>query len=319
MSGGTNHRSRPPAPPAPPKGARRALGAGRSVPSLVDLARAARLQAAAAQVPAANQLMFGSWPSPQSTPSFAPTSASTPPRSAANTLRAAVTASLVSLVVGALITLGLQYLDAERANATARAEPAPTPSPARQARSAAEPSRAAAATRAAESTPREAHTASAVAAVAPAGPRSPERVVDAVKDAVKTEPARSERPQGADQAQGAAAPVKSEPAPSEAAIAYPDEPARAPFNRDAAAKALSEARARAVACGDGKTAGLARIAVSFAPSGRATRAVLEGDSELLGTPAGSCIAQQMRSASVPPFDGNLVTVHTSVRLQGPEQ
>jgi len=249
---------------------------------------------------------------------------------AVGTLRTAITASLISLVVGALITLALQYLDAQRANTTADTEP---PSAPRDVRPPTGP-RSVAAPGVVSEAPRSlAPTAPPVAAAVPAAAAARE---DAVAR-VTAEPPRSERAQGTEKAQSASAAAKTEPArPSEAEIAYPDEPrttaspaalapptsaddSRGPFNRDAAAKALSEARARAAACGDGKTAASARIAVSFAPSGKATTAVLEGDSALLGTPAGSCIARQMRSATVPPFDGNMVTVHTSVRLQGSEQ
>jgi hypothetical protein len=246
-----------------------------------------------------------------------------------STLRTAITASLISLVLGALITLAVQYLDARRANASQGAQPGfNTPSAAREARRAAEARSVEQPARAAQ-TPTSAGRAAGVARTVPAPMPPAERAAGAVNSA----PAR-ERPQGAERAQGTPVSAQIERPPSEAEIAYPDEPfhpaptaepsrasseARGPFNREAAATALSEARARAAACGDGKTAASARVAVSFAPSGRATTAVLEGDSAMLGTPAGSCIARQMRSASVPPFDGSLVTVHTTVRLQNSDQ
>jgi hypothetical protein len=88
----------------------------------------------------------------------------------------------------------------------------------------------------------------------------------------------------------------------------------APFDRDAARAALAKARAQAQACNDGSVEGSTRIGVTFAPSGRVTRAILEGDSRFLGSSVGSCIARHMRAAKVPPFDGGYVTVHATVRL-----
>lgn len=56
------------------------------------------------------------------------------------------------------------------------------------------------------------------------------------------------------------------------------------------------------------------VSVTFAPSGRATRAVIEGGPHR-GTSVGSCIAQRLRAAAVKPFEGPAVTVRTSVHIR----
>jgi hypothetical protein len=55
------------------------------------------------------------------------------------------------------------------------------------------------------------------------------------------------------------------------------------------------------------------VSVTFLPSGRAARASVTGG-PFLGTPAGNCIAEALRGASVPPFDGEGVTVSTTLHL-----
>lgn len=75
------------------------------------------------------------------------------------------------------------------------------------------------------------------------------------------------------------------------------------------------AKARqAAGCGDGKRAGSARVTITFAPSGRATNAVVSGG-KFNGTRIGSCIASVMRSAQVPPFSGGPATVTKTVKIR----
>jgi hypothetical protein len=116
--------------------------------------------------------------------------------------------------------------------------------------------------------------------------------------------------------------IASEPAAPEPAVRSAP-PAPAPnanpssevgFDRKAAAEAIRAAADRAAACGNTGRREATRIAVTFAPSGRATTAVIEGDSSVRGTPLGSCVAREMRNARVPPFSGGLVTVHSSLSL-----
>ena len=56
--------------------------------------------------------------------------------------------------------------------------------------------------------------------------------------------------------------------------------------------------------------GVARVATTFAPSGRATTAVVSGT--FAGSPVGGCIAKTFRGAHVAPFDGGLTTVHKTL-------
>jgi hypothetical protein len=103
------------------------------------------------------------------------------------------------------------------------------------------------------------------------------------------------------------------------AVAKLDVSARAvtvepPFNRKAAAAAVSAAAARTSVCSDGRQRGSARVMITFAPSGRATSAMVAGG-ELGRSPLGICIADQMQSASVPPFSGQDVTVSKTVHFR----
>ena len=87
------------------------------------------------------------------------------------------------------------------------------------------------------------------------------------------------------------------------------------ISRPAAAVAISVAGRRAASC---LAAGDARstmpVSVTFAPSGRVTTATVDGG-PFVGTTVGGCIAGALRSASVAPFDGAPVTVHSSVRVR----
>lgn len=88
------------------------------------------------------------------------------------------------------------------------------------------------------------------------------------------------------------------------------------FDRDAAATAMARGAAAASACRqDENDHGRTRVAVTFAASGRVTTAVLEPGSIFLGTPIAGCIVAHMRDVQVPAFDGEKVTVHTSVTIE----
>lgn len=87
-----------------------------------------------------------------------------------------------------------------------------------------------------------------------------------------------------------------------------------PFDRDAAVAALATAAQSAERCrSEEGPFGSVRIAVTFAPNGRATTAVVEGP-PFAGTPVGSCIARAFREARVSPFSGPPVTVRKSVTI-----
>ncbi len=72
--------------------------------------------------------------------------------------------------------------------------------------------------------------------------------------------------------------------------------------------------AQAAGCGDGEHHGSSRVAITFAPSGRATSAVLTGG-RFAGTRVGSCIASVMRSARIPAFKGSHTTVTKRVTIR----
>ncbi|MFO0593210.1 MAG: hypothetical protein U0441_37045 [Polyangiaceae bacterium] len=55
------------------------------------------------------------------------------------------------------------------------------------------------------------------------------------------------------------------------------------------------------------------VSVTFAPSGHATRATIDGGPHR-GTAIGSCIAQQLRNATIAPFEGEAVTIHKTIHL-----
>jgi hypothetical protein len=63
----------------------------------------------------------------------------------------------------------------------------------------------------------------------------------------------------------------------------------------------------------GAAPGPVNVAVTFAPSGNVTSAVVED--ALQGTPAGSCIAQHLRNTRAPEFDGENQTVRTTLTLK----
>lgn len=84
------------------------------------------------------------------------------------------------------------------------------------------------------------------------------------------------------------------------------------FNVDAARASLAGAAGGASSCGDGTTSGTASVAVTFARSGRATVAIV--GAPLSGTGVGSCVARMMRSASVPIYSGDIVTVRSTVTV-----
>jgi hypothetical protein len=86
------------------------------------------------------------------------------------------------------------------------------------------------------------------------------------------------------------------------------------FDKAAANAALSGAMGQAAACKrEGDPSGKAQVSVTFAPSGKATIANVNGP-PFAGTATGGCIAKAFRSASVPPFSGDPMTVSKTVNI-----
>jgi hypothetical protein len=88
--------------------------------------------------------------------------------------------------------------------------------------------------------------------------------------------------------------------------------AKGDFSTQAARETLEDAAGRAGKCRNIDTpSGTARVAVTFAPNGHVTNAVIESG-PFVGTAAGNCVASKFRSAKVPPFSGESVLVRKSV-------
>lgn len=97
--------------------------------------------------------------------------------------------------------------------------------------------------------------------------------------------------------------------------APPAPPPSNEFNKSAASSALNGAAGAAAGCkAPGDPSGVARVSVTFAPSGKATRAVVNGP-PFGGTATGSCVAAAFRNLSVPSFSGDPVTVSKSVSIR----
>ncbi|APR76344.1 serine/threonine protein kinase [Minicystis rosea] len=104
------------------------------------------------------------------------------------------------------------------------------------------------------------------------------------------------------------------PAPSIDVPILPPITSERSLDRSTATSALTAVAPRAARCLSSDASMSARISVTFAPSGRVTKATINGG-PLAGTRAGSCVATMLRSASVPPFDGKPVTVNMTMRLR----
>jgi len=87
-----------------------------------------------------------------------------------------------------------------------------------------------------------------------------------------------------------------------------------PFDKAAAVAALTAAAGNAQSCktADGPTGG-GKVSITFMPSGRATNTQVSGD--LAGTAVGGCVARLFRSAKIPAFSGEAVTVSKSFAVQ----
>lgn len=87
-----------------------------------------------------------------------------------------------------------------------------------------------------------------------------------------------------------------------------------PFDFTAAMNAVTATSVGPGQCGQ-DAIGATAVAITFAPSGEATRAVIE-NGPLRGTRTGSCVARELRKVRIAPFEGgDLATVRTSVLLR----
>jgi predicted Zn finger-like uncharacterized protein len=137
------------------------------------------------------------------------------------------------------------------------------------------------------------------------------RTATAAHHPAKGRPARADNADTAADEPAAQAPVAAAPA-APAAPADDTSTNEVEFNREAARLALEDAGQKAASCRTIDTpAGPARVAVTFAPGGNVTAAVIESG-PLVGTSAGGCLASKVRSAKVPAFTGDPITVHKMI-------
>jgi hypothetical protein len=100
--------------------------------------------------------------------------------------------------------------------------------------------------------------------------------------------------------------------PSEAELTAAEEAEQA--TRKAIARAMAGAATRSAVCrADTSPPGIARVLVTFLPTGKVKAATVRG-APFADTPEGECIAGRFRSLRVPPFDGDNVTVRKLVTL-----
>jgi predicted Zn finger-like uncharacterized protein len=153
-------------------------------------------------------------------------------------------------------------------------------------------------------------------AVAPGA--APQKVIDPTASPVlRVAPVRTvvkaEAPAGAAPAAPAEVPAEA-PAPgAEEAAAMAAVPDQHEFNKAAARSALEDAADHATSCRNVDTpAGAARVAVTFAPSGKVTSAIIESG-PFVGTASGGCVASKFRNLHIPAFTSDEpVTVHKTI-------
>lgn len=117
-------------------------------------------------------------------------------------------------------------------------------------------------------------------------------------------------------AEQAFAAVEAPASPGDVAVAAarPDEARRSlePFDASLAARRMADASRAAQRCFDASSfGGVARVLVTFNPSGRSTRAVVVG-APFAGTSVGGCIASSFHGLIIPPFEGTPTDVAVTV-------
>jgi hypothetical protein len=118
---------------------------------------------------------------------------------------------------------------------------------------------------------------------------------------------------------GQAAPKPAEASPAEVpekglAEAMGEGTSAPPFDQGAAKTALVAAASGAASCKqEGGPTGTGRALVTFASSGRVTKAEITGD--FAGTTVGGCVARVFRGARVPKFSGEPTTVSKNFTIQ----
>jgi hypothetical protein len=178
----------------------------------------------------------------------------------------------------------------------------PTPS-SEPSRPASEPEASAAPSAAPAANGGAAHAAAAAGGTTAASPKPAETAAKPAEATAKPSEATAKP------AEAAAKPAETAAKPAPAT-----DSSAPPFDTAAAKTALGAAAANAGSCktADGPT-GSGKVSVTFMPSGRATNTQVSGD--LAGTAVGGCVARLFRSAKVPAFSGDPVTVSKSFTVQ----
>lgn len=158
----------------------------------------------------------------------------------------------------------------------------------------------------------------------PAKPSARERSAPAAPKAAAAKRDESAKPAAArkvdllaklDPGEASPEPAASTEDESEAPVRADETPKKAdtgpagttPFDRESAATALTDAALRASTCRMlGGPTGSSQATITFAPSGHVSAASVGGD--FSGSVVGACIVKLFRSATVPPFAGDPVTV-----------
>lgn len=229
----------------------------------------------------------------------------------------AIAAGLIGITVGAIGVKAMSGGDAPSDRRLTTVEQAATGQPT-MATTQSEPAQVAA-----NETAKPEAPASAVTAIDPTAATPVAQGTSAASKSGKAQPtepstAKASADSGAKTATTAAATTTATTATTTPAVVTPPPAAAAAgaeFNKDAARTALSSAASSALGCGksDGPK-GVAKVSITFAPSGRVTTATVNGP-PFSGTPTGGCIAATFRRATVPPFSGAPVSVSKTVQIQ----
>lgn len=155
----------------------------------------------------------------------------------------------------------------------------------------------------------------------PAAPPATAPVATAPGQKPTTPVVKSEATAGTAQVASAKAPATAESkaaaTPGEPAAPAPaeGEPAGPPFDVGAAQASLAAAAAQAAGCRkEGDPTGSASVRITFSNAGAAARATIEGP-PFAGTETGSCIAAAMKTAKVPAYSGDRVSVLKHIVIQ----
>jgi hypothetical protein len=181
--------------------------------------------------------------------------------------------------------------------------PAPTPSATEAAPAPSAEAEPAAPAETTKPSARERSAARAAAAARPASARKTEAAKPEATEAASETPSEGDSEAATARAEDAA--KKAEDAAKKAELQVGA--GTAPFDKDAAATALSDAAMRTVSCRMlGGPTGSAQATVTFIPNGHVSAVSVGGD--FAGSVVGACVIKLFRGASVPPFAGDPVTV-----------